>query len=192
MSLAALALVAQAEPPPAGAWRVWLSPRYMHSAAGAVVPGAKLTEFAGGRLEDDDLTPFTKTEFAALGLSWDDFFAKAREACAADLAALQPRYVRNRRQVIEYAVLESKDPVVASAVLAPKFLALFSETLGPKVLVSMPNQFQAFVFPALASDYQDYAPMVREAYRATAHPVSLEVLEFSAAGIKAIGAYDTP
>ncbi len=164
----------------------------MHATAASPIPASKSVEYAGGVRGPDELTPFSKADFEALGLNWDDFFAKARANCANDLAALKPRYERNKKKVIEYAVLESPEPFVASAVLAPKFLELFADTLGPKVLVVMPNQFTAYVFPALVSNYKDYAPMVREAYRATAHPVSMEVFEFGPDGVKAVGVYEEP
>jgi len=171
------------------AWRVWLDPKSMHAAASTPIGGAKRTLIAGGYRGEDDLMAFSKEEFASLNLEWDGFVAKARTNCASDLALLKPHYVRNRKKVIVYAELTSDQPVVASAVLAPKFLDLFADTLGPKVLVVVPNQFTAYVFPALVSDYQDYEPMVRQAFGATAHPVSMEVLEFSAEGIKAVGIY---
>ena len=79
-----------------------------------------------------------------------------------------------------------------SVVLSPKFLALFQDTLGPKVLVVVPNRFTAYVFPRLVSSYREYSPGVFEDYRATAHPVSVEVFELSDAGLRAIGAYEEP
>jgi len=106
----------------------------------------------------------------------------AAQTAAVDLATLTPRYERNRKQVIQYAELKSDRPIVASAVLAPKFLDLFKDTLGEKVLLVVPNRFAAYVFPALASNYQDYWPMIFEAFRATAWPVSVEVFEVSGKG----------
>jgi hypothetical protein len=180
------------EPPPEAAWRIWFEPKFLHSATTSPIADAKQTVFAGGLRGPDELTVFSKETFAGLNVPWNEFFAKARVNSAADFAALKPRYVRNRKKVIEYAVLQSDEPFVASAVLAPKFLETFADTLGPKVLVVIPNQFTAYVFPALASTYEDFEPIIREAYHETAHPVSTEVFEFSAAGIKAIGAYESP
>jgi hypothetical protein len=94
--------------------------------------------------------------------------------------------------VIQYAELKSERPIVASAVLAPKFLEMFKDTLGEKVLLVVPSRFKAYVFPALASNYQDYYPMVFEAYRGTAWPISVEVFEVSAEGMRAVGVYKEP
>jgi hypothetical protein len=94
--------------------------------------------------------------------------------------------------VIEYAELQSDRPIVTSAVLGLKFRQLFKDTLGEKVLVAVPNRFTAFVFPALASRYEDYGPMVRAALGTTAWPVSIEVFEVSAAGVRCVGRYAEP
>jgi hypothetical protein len=154
--------------------------------------GGQRTEIALGRMTEDGPECFSKRVFDALGFTREQLFAAARENAATDLAALTPRYERDKHKVIQYAELASPRPIVASAVLAPKFLGLFKDTLGDEVLVVVPNRFTAFVFPKLASRYQEYFPMVFEAYRATAWPVSVEVFEFSAAGIKAIGVFEEP
>lgn len=161
----------------------------MRAAVTGAIPAAQRTEFAAGAWREEELTAWTRDEFSALGLSWDDFFAKARVNAAADLALLKPRYIRDRRKIIQYAALRSELPIMPSAVLAPKFLDLFAETLGPKVLVTVPNRHTAFVFPALASDYREFAPMVLEAYRATSYPVSIEIFEVSTEGLRAVGVY---
>jgi len=94
--------------------------------------------------------------------------------------------------VIEYAELRSNRPIVASAVLATGFLRLFRDTLGEKVLLIVPNRFTAYVFPALASNFQDYSPMIISAFHETAYPVSTEVFELSARGAKSVGLFEEP
>ena len=173
-------------------WRVWLEPKSSHAPVTLPIAGAERTEFCAGFSTEEGPRAMTKEELAGMGIEMARFAARARENAGADLAGLKPRYVRNRKKVIEYAELRSEKPVVAGAVLAPKFLALFRETLGEKVLVVVPNRFTAFVFPALASSYEDYAPMVLEALRATAWPVSVEVFEISAEGVRCVGRYGEP
>jgi hypothetical protein len=48
------------------------------------------------------------------------------------------------------------------------------------------------VFPKLASNYQDYGPVVYEAYRGDASRISLEIFEVDGTGLKAIGAFPDP
>ncbi len=164
----------------------------MRAPVSAPIPEAKRSEYAGGNLAEGTLTPLAKGELEKLAVTWDEFFQQSRQNAAAELAEIKPVYVRNRRKVIEYAELRSERGLLASAVLAPKFLEQFAETLGPTVLLVVPNRFLAFVFPRLASKYEEHAGVVLEAYRATAFPVSLEVFEVSPAGLKAVGFYPDP
>jgi hypothetical protein len=173
-------------------WRVWLEPKLMRPPVANPVPGSERTLYAAGALRDGMLSTFSVAEFSALKMEWRDFMTRAQTNSVADLAMLTPRYVRGRRKVIEYAVLESTRPIVASAVLAPGLLALFTETLGETVLLVVPNRSTAFVFPALAGKHRDYWPMVFAAYRATPFPVSVEVFEVSAQGLRAVGIFEEP
>jgi hypothetical protein len=173
-------------------WRVFLEPKSMHREVVWEIPGAQRTVFAPVVVNGSDyLYPSRKI--------WDQFHVTPADiqeiaitAATADLGELKLRYERDRKFVIQYAELRSDRPIVASAVLAPKFLDLFKDTLGEKVLLVVPNRFTAYVFPALASNYQDYSPMVFEAFRATAWPVSVEVFEVSANGFRAAGVYQEP
>ncbi len=173
-------------------WRIFLEPKFMHAQVGAQIAEARQTEIVAGRRAADALAPMARSEFDALKLEWRDFVERTQAGAEADLAKLKPQYVRDRKGVIEYAVLESGEPLAASAVLAPSFLGRFAETLGPKILVVVPNQFTAYVFPALASNYQRYAHLVVPAFRSTAHSVSLEVVEISPEGMRAVGVFKEP
>lgn len=180
------------EPRLPNAVRVWFEAKSMRAPVTMPISGAQRTELAFGRLTGDGLEGFSPRALESLRLSREWLLAAGRENAAEDLAALKLRYVRDRNRVIEYAELTSERPIVASALLAPNFLELFHDTLGQAVLLVVPSRFAAYVFPKLASRYQEYYPLVFEAYRATAFPVSLEVFEFSPEGIKAVGVYEEP
>jgi hypothetical protein len=173
-------------------WRIWLEPKSNRPAITLPLSGADRTVVCAGFVEEDGLRAMTKEEFAGMGIEIERFTARARQNAVADLATLKPRYERNRKKVIEYAELRSDRPIVAAAVLAPTFLALWKDTLGEKVLVVVPNRFTAYVFPAIAGHHADYAPMVLEAFGATAWPISIEVFEVSADGIRCMGRYEEP
>jgi len=173
-------------------WRVILEPKSMHREVSWPIPDAERTVVAPVVVDGEEyLFPSRKI--------WDQFHVEDADIqrrgavmAAADLATLHPRYERDRRQVIQYAELTSDRPIVASAVLAPKFLDLFRDTLGDNVYLVVPNRFTAYVFPVLASNYQDYYPMVFAAYRATAWPISVEVFELGPQGMKTVGVYREP
>ena len=177
------------DPPVEFKWRVILEPKSMHREVTWEIPNAHRTVFAPVVVDGDDYLFPSKKILEKFHVEPAAIQERAALAAAADLATLKPRYERDRKQVIQYAELRSDRPIVASAVLAPKFLDMFKDTLGEKVFLVVPNRFTAYVFPALASNYQDYYPMAFEAYRATAWPVSVEVFEVSAAGFRAVGVY---
>jgi len=173
-------------------WRVLLEPKSMRREVTWEIPGAQRTVIAPVVVDGIDYLYPSRKILGQFRVEAGAIQELAAPAAAADLATLKPRYERDRKQVIQYAELRSDRPIVASAVLAPKFLKLFKDTLGEKVLLVVPNRFTAYVFPVLASNYQDYYPMVFDAYRATAWPVSVEVFEVSTGGLRAVGVYREP
>ena len=190
--LAFLQTAPAAEPQPESTWRIWFESKSVHAPVETAIPDAHRTVWTAGSLGEDGLTPFSKEDYAALNVSTETFALRARANAAADLKTLKPQYVRNRNNVIEYAELHSDRPIVASAVLAVGFLNLFKDTLGEKVLLIVPNRFTAYVFPFLASNYQDYSPMIFSAFHETAYPVSTEVFELSAHGVRTEGLFEEP
>lgn len=170
--------------------RAWLEPKSMRAPVTKPISGAQRTEIALGRLTQDGPEYLSKKAFEILGIPFEELLVAAQANAAADLATLKPRYGRDRHKVIQYAELTSTQPIVASAVLAPGFLKMFSETLGEKIFFVVPSRFTVYAFPSLTTRYQEYYPMVWEAYRATAWPVSVEVFELQQDGFRCIGAYE--
>ncbi|HEX4086479.1 MAG TPA: hypothetical protein VHY22_16315 [Chthoniobacteraceae bacterium] len=171
------------------AWHILIEPAFMHPEISFPISGAKRTVLVPGYLDADGQPKyFTKKDWDAQKLTWDDFQAKA-SANVTD-KKISGQLVRDEKKVVLYAALTSDSPLTATMVLAPDFLKKFKDIFGPKVLVAIPNRFTVYVFPSLASDYRNYAPMVIRAYQNSAYPVSLEVFEISDRGIKAIGIYD--
>lgn len=190
--LALAAFAGAGELPAEASWRIWFEAKSAHAPVANPIPGAERTEWVAGFRGDDGLAYFSKQEFEGLKTTAEAFAKRARENAETDLQTLTPAYTRNRKKVIEYAELHSDQPIVASAILAPGFLKLFKDTLGEKVFVIIPNRFTAYVFPALASNYLDYAPMVFTAFGETAWPVSTEVFEVSGHGVKSAGHFERP
>ncbi len=190
MVLCWLPAVSRAATPVTEGWRVWLEPSSLRAPVSGAIDGAQHTQWAAGVRDGGWDEWLSKSQWASLAISWEAFFQQARANADADLAELTPRYVRDRNRVIEYAVLSSDRPVVASAVSSAKFHALFESTLGEKVLVVVPNRFTAFVFPRLASNYTLYAGLVFDAFESTSFTGSLEVFEVGATGWKTVGIYE--
>ena len=185
--LLALSFAGAQEP---GAMFVLLEPKFMKAPVSAPIAGAEKTELVAAIMGESEVSYLSRARFDALKLDWAAFTAQMQTNANSELKAVTMDYVRDRKKVIVYAAVRSRRGLVAAAVLAPKFLNLFKNTLGEKVLVVIPNRTTAYIFPALASNYREYAPMIFEAYRATAFPVSTEVFELSADGMKAVGAFE--
>jgi hypothetical protein len=176
----------------ANAWRIVLEPKFMRRPVSYEIAHAQQTVLAPALLQEGELVFPSKEQFASFSLDQKAIEQLASVSAEAELKTLQPRYVRDKRKIIEFAELSSSEPIVASAVLAPGFLKMFQETIGDSLLLVVPNRYRAFIFPRLASHYEEYTAMVFEAFRATAYPVSVEVFEVSADGMRAIGVYEEP
>ena len=192
LSLAPIQPAPAADPPPENTWRIWFESKAVHAPVETPIPEAHRTVWVAGFLGEEGLTPFSKGEYAALKVTAETFALQAQANAAVDLKTLKPEYMRNRNKVIEYAELHSDRPIVASAVLAAGFLRLFNGTLGDRVLLIVPNRFTAYVFPSLASNIEDYCPMILSAFHETAYPVSTEVFELSASGARSVGLFEEP
>lgn len=180
-----------ADPNPA--WRVLIEPKFMKPPVTYEIPKSQRAALVPALLDKDGEPVYLSAkEFKNLGVDWKTFLAAAGDNATAELKKLTPEYTRNRKKVIEYATLSSESDLTASTVLSPEFLKMFKDTLGDKVIVVIPNRYTVYVFPVLASNYQDFTLMVSEAYRATAHPVSMEAYELSDKGLTTIGLYEQP
>lgn len=171
-------------------WRALVEPLFMRPPVSVPVPNADHTVFAAGALRDGEIEYLKPGDLH--GLDWKQFLEKVRPAASAELAKLKPEYRRDEHNVIQCAVLQSDRQTTAGAIFAPEFLAKFSDIFGPKLYVAIPNRFTIYVFPALASKYQDYADEVVAAYHDSVYPVSREVFELSSSGIHAVGTYQEP
>ena len=143
-------------------------------------------------MKDGEPVYLSQKDFKALGVEWKAFLEAARENATAELKKLTPDYTRDKKNVIEYATLTSDSELTASTVLSPEFLKMFQDTIGDKLIVVIPNRYTIYVFPVLASHYQDYTQMVTAAYHDSTYPVSMEAYELSEKGIRTIGLYQEP
>jgi hypothetical protein len=180
-------LVQAAEP-----WVLLPEPKFMRHKVTRPIPGAKATELAVVRFDGVDPAFPRAEEWEGLGVKDEAVAATTRQKAAEWFQQVSPSFVRDKKKVVEYAVLSSEKVPVAVTVLAPEFRRRFEEVFGPKMRVVIPNRHTAYVFPDVASDLSWYAPMILEAWRGGLPKVSLEVFELSERGLKAIGQFEEP
>lgn len=116
----------------------------------------------------------------------------ARANASAELAAIEPEYVRDARGVILFARLDGPRPTVAGTVLAPDFGEKFRDTLGPDLLVAIPNRYRIYVYPALAETFNDTAELVLRDYETSGDRVSRELFRVTPEGLRAVGEFRLP
>ncbi len=151
------------------------------------VLGAHRTTFCAGRWDGKQLRPFSRLEWLETGLSWILLEKITCSLASADLERCLVQYKRDKRGVIEYAVLTCERNLVSSAVLAPDFSHQFNDTLGDALLLAVPNRRQAFVFPQAGPDISRYSDLVLNAYRDSTYPVSVEVFEPRQGRLRGVG-----
>lgn len=170
-------------------WHVLIEPHFMDPEVSFPISGARSTLLVPGYMSGGDPRYFSKKDWDALGLTWDAF--RLRAAQNATEKKFHAQLVRDdETKVVQYAAIISDDPLTATMVLSPDFLKKFKDIFGPAIIVAMPNRYTVYVFPALASQYNEYAPLILGDFQNSAYPVSLEVFELSSAGIRAIGKFE--
>ncbi len=153
------------------------------------IPGTKETILTPARVQGEEVTFLKKDEIARLKLDLDSIRRVTAASARAVLAKLKPEYVRDKKGVIIYALLASDSPATASAVLAPDFADRFADTFGPDILVAIPTRYRIYVYPALASHFQDTANLVLGDYEISGYPVSKEVFRITPNGLQAVGKF---
>lgn len=171
------------------AYCVLIEPSFERPGVFEKIAGAKRTVLVPARETALGMEIYGKEAFDELGLTWEEFAAKAAPGADRLLSTLKPRYERDHRGVVTHAVLESENHRTASLVLAPSFREMFRKTLGSELVVLIPNRFTIFVFPKLASDYAAYGEAIVEMYQNATYNVSVEIFLIDDERLKVIGQF---
>ena len=167
-------------------------PRFMGSEVSFPLSGAKNTVLAPARLGEAGVE-FPSVAVWEAGRLDEEMVRKVTARFATEwLRHTKVEFVRNGKNVVEYAVLRSEKFPVCVTVFAPEFRKQFEEVFGPKVMLVIPNRQTVFVFPGVAVDFAEYAPMILDAWRSPAAKVSLEVFELGERGLRATGRIEEP
>jgi hypothetical protein len=173
-------------------WFLLPEPKFMGHQVAQPIPDAKKTVLAVAQVTTIGIEFPSRERWADLGIAEAALLESSRKLAAGWLAQLKPEFTRDKKKVVQFAVLQSGEVPVAATVLAPEFWRQFEEIFGPKMRVVIPNRQTVFVFPDVGTDLDQYAPMVIQAWRSRWPKVSLEVLELSEKGLRAIGSFEEP
>lgn len=184
----------QSEPAQAN-WRVTMAAKFTLPQVSQPIPGSNTTVLVPACVESaGNVRAMTQDEFAALGVDWAAFLAKAGLGGSAELAKLKPEWVRDRHRVIECAILRAAQPGddLTAVLFAPEFIPRFTPVFGRTLLVAIPDRHTIYLFPKLASRYPEYAQKVLAVYGKSKNPVTRELFELSVGGLRAVGTYEEP
>lgn len=171
-------------------WLLLPEPKFMEHKVARPLAGAKATVLAVAKLGEHGPEFPLPEEWQAAGVSDGDVLASTRRLAVEWLKQVKPVLVRDKKKVVEYAVLRSEALPICAAVLAPEFWKQFEEIFGAKMLVVMPNRNTVFVFPVLDENRDQRSRLVLQAWRSGAPKVSLEAFELSEQGMRAVGAFE--
>jgi hypothetical protein len=168
-----------------------LEPVALRTALARSLPDAKFTVIVPAK-EDSVLgiSHYTKEEFAAAGLDWDQFMTKATAAATRLLVSIKPVVAKDASGQVAYIKLQSDRPFTASVVLSPRMVPLFQGVLGDRLVALMPDRNTVYLFSRNFGQFQSFGQKILNDHAEAIYPCSIEVFEISRDGIKCLGGFD--
>ena len=167
-----------------------IQPRNLSTGVFVLMPGARETTYTAAYQGTIGPRNYKRAEFRkAFPGGWKEFLERGKKAASNHLKTLKPKYIRNARKVIEYAIIESDHPLTATTVVVAEFRELFKETLGDQLLIAIPNRFTVYVFPKLASTIGEYQGKFMQLFRDAVYPASSEIFEVTGKGLRVFGSF---
>jgi hypothetical protein len=168
-------------------WTLLVEPSFMDHKMRRPIEGSQRTVLAIARIVNGEIQPLTREEKKSVDMTYPMIREQAMQTASEIFRQMKPVFVRNQNQVIQYAAIESDDPLTASCVLAPEFAAAFEKTLGPDLLVAMPTRNQVLVFSKQDNIHLRLAERIINAYLSSNHPVSREIFALENGNLRSLG-----
>lgn len=168
-----------------------IEPVTLRTALARNLPDAKRTVIVPAR-EDAvlGLSHFSKEEFAAAGLDWDQFMTKATAAATRLLVSIKPVVAKDAAGNIAYIKLKSDRPFTASIIYSPRMIPLFQGFLGDRLVALMPDRNTVYLFSRNFGEFQAFGQKIIDDHADSIYPCSIEAFEISRDGVKCIGGFD--
>jgi hypothetical protein len=154
------------------------------------IPGAKATVLAAAQETQYGVRTFSDDEWREKAYDLKEFYSAAEATADGVVDALEPEFQRDSRDVIEYALVKSKDGFLSSALTSKRFLPRFEREFGGDLRVVVVDRYILYVFPAIGSKLETFGPALAEIYRTTPFPGSLEVFQVNEEGYRVVGTLD--
>ena len=168
-------------------WVLLVEPSFMDHKMRRPIEGSQRTVLAIARIVNGEIQPLTREEKKSVHMTYPMIREQALQTASEVFKRMKPTFVRNKKQVIQYAAIESEDSLTASCVLAPEFAAAFEKTLGPDLLVAMPTRNQVLVFSKQDNIHLRLSERIIDAYLTSNHPVSREIFALENGNLRSLG-----
>jgi len=168
-------------------WAWMVEPSFMDYKVRRKIDGSDRTILALVRIKDGEIYAAEGGHERVMDIAMKKIDPEAAETAAGVFASIKPDFVRDKNGVIQYVVIESKNPLTASCVLAPGFAEKFADTLGPDLLVALPNRNQLLVFSRQDQAYAKMKEYIISGYLGSNYPVSREIFSLEHGKLRSLG-----
>lgn len=168
-----------------------IEPISLRTALARPLTDAKRTVIVPAR-EDSvlGLTHYSKEEFAAAGLDWDQFMAKSQAAATRLLVSIKPTVAKDAAGQLAYIKLKSDRPFTPSVIFSPRLIPLFQAHLGDRIVALVPDRETVYLFSRNFGEFQAFGQKIIDDHASAVYPCSIEAFEISREGVKCIGGFD--
>jgi len=164
-----------------------VEPSFMDYKVRRKIEGSERTILALVRVKDGEIYAAEGGHDRIMNMAMKRIDAEAAQTAAGVFSSIRPQFVRDKNGVIQYAVLESANPLAASCVLAPGFAEKFADTLGPDLLVALPNRNQLLVFSRQDQAFEKMGEFIISGYLGSNYPVSREIFSLQNGKLRSLG-----
>ncbi len=171
-------------------WLLIPEPKFMRPEVSWPIEGSERTVMAAAYAQGREVLLMSRRSFEALGVDEAAFRERALRNLSARLAKAKPEMIRDSDGVLQCVLFRAADQSQAGFMFAPDLVSRYEMIFGPELVVIAPHRSMLFVFPKLASRFEEFATDALMAYKASPYPVSLEVFEADAVGVRAVGIFE--
>jgi len=168
-------------------WALLVEPSFTDHKMRRPIEGSQRTVLTIFRIVDGDIRPLTREEKKSIHMTFPQIREEALRTASQVFKRMTPSIVRNQKQVIQFATIESEDPLTSACVLAPEFAESFRSTLGPDLLVAIPTQNQVLIFSRQDDVHLRMAEKIIDSYLSSNYPVSREIFALENGNLRSLG-----
>jgi hypothetical protein len=167
----------KAPPPSQEKFLMLPEPRAMRSTYSIPLGGSRRTVFtpAYGLDQAPGISPYSKEQFAQLGISPETFAERAKLKAEERLSFLTPEFIKDDQGQTRYAVYRGGSPLICTLLLAPSLGKMAVSLFGGEMWAAVPDRHSLYLFPARQAAIQEYTEDLAQRFISDVHAASPEL-----------------